>query len=82
MVRQIDSEIKTGLLYEKPIKDIIKYAKIFGAYAIHPDKRLVTEELLREAIKNNTPKTEHKTNIPFLFATPLDRLVECTLDNL
>ena len=67
MVRQIDSEIKTGLLYEKPIKDIIKYAKIFGAYAIHPDKRLVTEELLREAIKNNIKVNIYTVNSPIIM---------------
>lgn len=67
MVRQIDSEIKTGLLYEKPIKDIIKYAKIFGAYAIHPDKRLVTEELLREASENNIKVNIYTVNSPIIM---------------
>ena len=55
------------MLYEKPIKDIIKYAKIFGAYAIHPDKRLVTEELLREAIKNNIKVNIYTVNSPILM---------------
>ena len=51
--REIDSKIKTGLLYSKPIEDVVNYAKSFGANAIHPDIRLVSEGLIREAKKNN-----------------------------
>lgn len=47
------SNIKTGILYEEPIKDVVKYAKSLGVDAIHPDLRLVSEELLKEANENN-----------------------------
>ena len=67
MVRQIDSEIKTGLLYEKPIKDIINYANKLGAYAIHPDISLVTEELLREASENNIKVNIYTVNSPIIM---------------
>lgn len=67
IVREIDSEIKTGLLYEKPIKDIINYANRLGAYAIHPDISLVTEELLREAIKNNIKVNIYTVNSPIIM---------------
>lgn len=47
------SNIKTGILYESPIINIVEYAKSLGAYAIHPDIRLVSEELIKEAHENN-----------------------------
>lgn len=67
IVREIDNEIKTGLLYEKPIKDIINYANRLGAYAIHPDISLVTEELLREASENNIKVNIYTVNSPIIM---------------
>ena len=65
--REIDSEFKTGLLYYQPIKDVVNYAKDFGANAIHPDIRLVSEELIKEAKENNIDVNIYTVNSPILM---------------
>ncbi|WP_289128347.1 glycerophosphodiester phosphodiesterase [uncultured Clostridium sp.] len=65
--REIDSEFKTGLLYYQPIKDVVNYAKDFGANAIHPDIRLVSEELIKEAKENNIDVNIYTVNTPILM---------------
>ena len=65
--RKIDSEFKTGLLYCQPIKDVVNYAKIFGANAIHPYIRLVSEELIKEAKENNIDINIYTVNSPSLM---------------
>lgn len=65
--REIDSKIKTGLLYSKPMEDVVNYAKSFGANAIHPDIRLVSEGLIREAKKNNIEVNIYTVNSPILM---------------
>ena len=62
--REIDSEFKTGLLYYKPIENVVEYAKSYGAYAIHPDIRLVSEELIKEAEENNIKVNVYTVNSP------------------
>lgn len=51
--KEIDEDIKTGILYDKEIKNIIQYAKDLKANALHPCAELVTKELIEEAHKNN-----------------------------
>ena len=58
------SSIKTGILYEKPIKDVVQYARSLGSYAIHPDLRLVSQELIEEAHKNNLKVNIFTVNNP------------------
>ena len=65
--REIDSKIKTVLLYSKTIEDVVNYAKYFGANAIHPDIRLVSEGLIREAKKNNIEVNIYTVNSPILM---------------
>ena len=65
--REIDSKIKTGLLYSKPIEDVVNYAKSFGANAIHPDIRLVSEGLIREAKKKKIEVNIYTVNSPILM---------------
>ena len=62
--REIDSEIETGLLYYKEIENVVQYAKNFGANAIHPDLRLVSEELIKEANENNIKVNIYTVNSP------------------
>ncbi|EGT3615203.1 glycerophosphodiester phosphodiesterase [Clostridium perfringens] len=45
----LKDDVKLGVLYEEEIPNIIEYAKELGAYAIHPAKSLVTEELVKNA---------------------------------
>ena len=61
---EIDNEIETGLLYENQIEDVVNYAKVFGAKAIHPDIRLVTEELIKEAMENDIKVNIYTVNNP------------------
>lgn len=61
---EIDNEIETGLLYETEIEDVVNYAKSFGATAIHPDIRLVTEELINEANENGIKVNIYTVNSP------------------
>lgn len=62
--REIDSEIETGLLYYKEIENVVQYAKKLGANAIHPDLRLVSEELIKEANENNIKVNVYTVNSP------------------
>ena len=62
--REIDGEFETGLLYSKPIENVVQYAKEFGTNAIHPDLRLVSEELIEEANKNNIKVNIYTVNSP------------------
>ncbi|MBD7913624.1 glycerophosphodiester phosphodiesterase [Clostridium sp. Sa3CUN1] len=58
------SNIKTGMLYEKPIENVAEYAKALGVEYIHPDLRLVNEELIKEAHKNNLKVNIFTVNNP------------------
>ena len=62
--REIDDKIEIGLLYEKPIEDVVKYAKVLGVDAIHPDLRLVSEKLIIEAKENNIKVNVYTVNYP------------------
>ncbi|MGL5414809.1 MAG: glycerophosphodiester phosphodiesterase [Clostridium sp.] len=53
IVKIIDEKIKTGALYHYEISDVIQYAKELKADAIHPNRSLVTKELVEEAHRNN-----------------------------
>ena len=61
------SNIRIGVLYENPIDNIISYAKNLGAYAIHPDLRLVSDELIKEAHKNNIKVNIFTVNNPIFM---------------
>ena len=52
------------MLYYDPIENVIQYAKEFGTNAIHPDLRLVSEELIEEANKNNIKVNIYTVNSP------------------
>lgn len=62
--REIDSSFKTGLLYYKPIENVIEYAKSYGTYSIHPDIRLVSEDLIKEAKENSIKVNIYTVNSP------------------
>ncbi|MDU7887616.1 MAG: glycerophosphodiester phosphodiesterase family protein, partial [Clostridium perfringens] len=48
-VKNLDGNIKLGVLYEKEMHNIIYIAKNLNAYAIHPSKTLVSKELVEKA---------------------------------
>ena len=64
IVKSLDSSIKTGILYDKPIEDVIKYAKELDVDAIHPDLRFVSRELIEEAHENNLKVNIYTVNMP------------------
>lgn len=51
--KEIDKDIATGVLYDEPIENVVEYAKMIKANAIHPNRNLVSKELIEEAHKNN-----------------------------
>lgn len=70
------SNIKTGLLYEDPIKDIIQYSKALGVDAIHPDLRLASKELIDEAHKNNLKVNIFTVNNPIYMRLLIENKVD------
>lgn len=48
-VRNLNKNIKLGVLYENYMPNIISIAKDLNAHAIHPNKNLVTRELILDA---------------------------------
>lgn len=64
IAKGLDSSIKTGILYYKPIEDVINYAKSLGVDAIHPDLSLVSRELIQEAHNNNLKVNIYTVNNP------------------
>ncbi|MDO4535360.1 MAG: glycerophosphodiester phosphodiesterase [Clostridium perfringens] len=51
--KEINKNIRTAALYSEPIEDVVGYAKDLGVYAIHPDYKLVDEDLIKECHENN-----------------------------
>lgn len=51
--KEIDNNIKTGMLYSKYIKNVSKYAEKYKVDALHPSLFLVSKEYIKEAHKNN-----------------------------
>ena len=76
--KEIDESIKTGILYDKDIENVIEYAKSLGAYAIHPSLRLVTEDLIKEAKKNNIAVNIYTVNNPMYMR----KLIALEVDGL
>lgn len=76
LCKEIDSQIKTGLLYYEPIDQVIEYAKSLKADAIHPDLRLVSEDLIKEAHVNGLEVNVYTVNSPIhmrkLISTKVD----------
>ena len=70
------SNIKTGILYERPIKNVVEYAKVLGVEYIHPDLRLVDEDLIKEAHKNNIKVNIFTVNNPIYMRMLIDNKVD------
>lgn len=66
-VIEIDNTFETGLLYETEIEDVVNYAKAFGATAIHPDIRLISEELIKEAKEKDIKVNIYTVNSPIIM---------------
>lgn len=62
--KEIDETIKTGILYDEDIENVIEYAKCLKADAIHPSIRLVTEDLIKEAKENHIAVNIYTVNNP------------------
>ena len=76
--KEINEEIKTGLLYYKPMEDVIEFAKSLKADAIHPDLRLVSKELIDEAHKNNLEVNVYTVDAPIYIR----KLIEAKADGI
>lgn len=66
-VKEINKDVKIGILYEREIPNIINYAKTLDAYAIHPWDKLLSEDIVKEAhregIKVNVYTVNKKEDI-------------------
>lgn len=66
-VKNLDGNIKLGVLYEKEMPNIIDIATSLNAYAIHPSKSLVSKELVEKAhnegVKVNVYTVNEKEDI-------------------
>ncbi|MCR1962283.1 glycerophosphodiester phosphodiesterase [Clostridium perfringens] len=66
-VKKLNGDIKLGVLYEKEMPNILDIAKSLNAYAIHPAKSLVSEELVEKAhnegVKVNVYTVNEKEDI-------------------
>lgn len=58
------SNVKTGILYESPIVNVVEYAKALGVDAIHPSLMVASEELIKEAHENNLKVNIFTVNNP------------------
>ncbi|MGG5462499.1 glycerophosphodiester phosphodiesterase [Clostridium sp. B9] len=61
-VKELQGDINIGVLYEEEIPNVIEYAKEIGAYAIHPCKSLITDEIVKEAHDNNIKVNVYTVN--------------------
>lgn len=65
--KDINPNIKTGMLYHYALDEPIKMAKSIKADAIHPNAQLVTKELIDECHKNNIKVNSYTVNAPNLM---------------
>ena len=60
--KEICKDIKTGLLYSKPIDNIISYGKEYKTDALHPSFKIVNKEYIENAHKNNIKVNVYTVN--------------------
>lgn len=65
--KDINPNIKTGMLYNYALAQPIKMAKSIKADAIHPNSELVTKELIEECHKNNIKVNAYTVNSPVVM---------------
>ena len=76
--KEIDSTIQTGMLYSRPIKNIVEYAKRFKVDALHPSALLVDEEYIKEAHKYNLKVNTYTVNVPEM----MNMLISWNIDGI
>lgn len=85
--KEIDSSIKTGLLYEGTFVDIEKYCKKIGADALHPqyfallDPQL-TKNIQNEGIMINTYTVNHEIHMNALLDLKINSIITNYPDKL
>ena len=76
--KNIDKSIKTAILYEKQIDNIINYANSLDVDAINPSISLVSKELIEEAHKKNLKVNVYTVNSPIYMRN----LIEANVDGI
>lgn len=71
--RDLSSTIRLGMLFDNKIKGIVEAAKALNAYSLHPNFKLVDEELMKVAHENNLKVFAYTVNSP-LIAKALEAL--------
>ena len=76
--KELDERIKTGLLYDEPIENVIEFAKVLKADAIHPNLRWVSEDLIKEAHANGILVNVYTVNSP----SYMRKLIQAGVDGI
>lgn len=75
-IKEIDDNIKTGILYEAALYKPIDYLKMVGADALHPYYLTIDEELIKESIRNNVDINTYTVN----DVNIMDKLIKCNIN--
>lgn len=62
--RDLNSTIRLGMLFDNKISGIVEAAKALNAYSLHPNFKLVHEDLIKEAHENNLKVFAYTVNSP------------------
>lgn len=62
-IKNINSEIKTGMLYMESLYNPLKYIESLGVDAIHPNYTTLTEKLINDAVELNLDINTYTVNL-------------------
>ncbi|MDU7537963.1 MAG: glycerophosphodiester phosphodiesterase [Peptostreptococcaceae bacterium] len=63
-VKEIDSNMRTGILFHHPIENVVEYAKNLGAWSLHPYLPLVNEKFIENAHHGDLKVNIYTVNNP------------------
>lgn len=70
--KEIDSSFYTGFLFDKKVDEVVNYAKKIKADGLHPNYKLITQEMLKSAHKNNLKVIPYTVNNPNYMKKAID----------
>jgi glycerophosphoryl diester phosphodiesterase len=82
-IKKFEPDAKTGLLYDLALVDPWVYAKYTGAYAIHPNYRIIAElpETVAKCHENGIKVNVWTVDDPQIIKLMLQRKVDCIMTN-
>ena len=70
--KEIDSSFYAGFLFDGKIDNVVKFALDIKADGLHPNYKLITPELLRNAHRNNLKIIPYTVNNPKYMKMAID----------